>query len=172
MTPEELPEGEIAVLGLAKSGMSVSRLLLSRGRRVYASDSAASPTATGNAEQLKTLGADATAGAHDLDRIRRASLVVASPGIPPEVAPLVAAREARVPIVGEVEIALRFLPDARIIAVTGTNGKTTTTALVGHLLRALGLDAVDAGNIGTPLSEMALREKPPEWIALEMSSFQ
>jgi UDP-N-acetylmuramoylalanine--D-glutamate ligase len=172
MTPEELPEGEIAVLGLAKSGMSVSRLLLSRGSRIYASDSAASPTATENAEKLKSLGADATAGAHDIDRIRRASLVVASPGIPPEVPPLVAAREAGVPVVSEVEIALRFLPDARIIAVTGTNGKTTTTALVGHLLRALGLDAVDAGNIGTPLAEMALREKPPDWIALEMSSFQ
>ncbi|HUQ20348.1 MAG TPA: UDP-N-acetylmuramoyl-L-alanine--D-glutamate ligase [Gemmatimonadaceae bacterium] len=172
MTAEELPEGEIAVLGLAKSGTSVSRLLLSRGRKVYTSDSGNSEAAKDNAEKLRELGADVSVGSHDIDRIRRADLVVASPGIPPEVPPLAAAREAGIPIVGEVEIALRFLTDSRTIAVTGTNGKTTTTALVGHLLRALGFDAVDAGNIGTPLSEIALRANHPEWIALEMSSFQ
>jgi UDP-N-acetylmuramoylalanine--D-glutamate ligase len=77
-----------------------------------------------------------------------------------------------VPIVGEIEVALHYLPQLRYVAVTGTNGKTTTTALVGHLLRALGRDAVDAGNIGTPLAELALRDAPPEWAALELSSFQ
>jgi UDP-N-acetylmuramoylalanine--D-glutamate ligase len=172
MKLEDLPGGEIAVLGLAKSGTAVTQLLLDDGRKVYASDSAQSPTATENAEKLRAQGADVTAGGHDLDRIARASLVVASPGIPPEAPALVAARGAGVRIVSEIEIGLRFLRSTRIIAVTGTNGKTTTTALVGHLLRGLGFDAVDAGNIGTPLSEIALREKPPAWIALEMSSFQ
>jgi UDP-N-acetylmuramoylalanine--D-glutamate ligase len=172
MSPEDLPDGEIAVLGLAKSGYAVARLLLSIGKEVYASDSGDSSAAKENADKLRSLGAEAVTGGHDLDRIRRASLVVASPGIPPNAPPLIAARESGVTVVGEIEIALRFLGDARIIAVTGTNGKTTTTALVGHLLRALGLDAVDAGNIGTPLAEFALREKKPDWIALEMSSFQ
>ncbi|MBX6333539.1 MAG: UDP-N-acetylmuramoyl-L-alanine--D-glutamate ligase [Gemmatimonadaceae bacterium] len=116
---------------------------------------------------------EAEAGRHDLDRIARAALVVASPGVPPDAAPLARARGARVPIVSEIEIGLRFLPaTTRYIAVTGTNGKTTTTALVGHLLRALGHDAVDAGNIGTPLTEVALAPTPPAWLALEMSSFQ
>jgi len=74
--------------------------------------------------------------------------------------------------VSEIEIALRLLPRTRYVAVTGTNGKTTTTAMVGHLLRAVGRDAIDAGNIGTALSEVALADHHPEWIALEMSSFQ
>ena len=172
MKREDLPGGEIAVLGLAKSGTAVTQLLLSDGRKVYASDSAQSPTATENAHKLRVLGAEVTAGGHDLVRIARASLVVASPGIPPDAPALVAARDARVRVVSEIEIALRFLGSSRIIAVTGTNGKTTTTALTGHILRGLGLDAVDAGNIGTPLSEIALRDAPPAWIALEMSSFQ
>ena len=172
MKREDLPGGEIAVLGLAKSGTGVARLLLADGRKVYASDSADSPTATANGETLRNAGADVTTGGHDLDRIARASLVVASPGIPPDAPALAAARSAGVRVVSEIEIALRFLGSSRIIAVTGTNGKTTTTALIGHLLRGLGLDAVDAGNIGTPLSEVALRDTPPDWIALEMSSFQ
>lgn len=172
MKREYLHGGEIAVLGLAKSGTAVTELLLANGLKVYASDSAESPTATENAHKLRTLGAEVTAGGHDLERIARAFLVVASPGIPPNAPALVAARSAGVRVVSEIEIALRFLGSSRIIAVTGTNGKTTTTALIGHILRGLGLDAVDAGNIGTPLAEVALRDKPPAWIALEMSSFQ
>jgi UDP-N-acetylmuramoylalanine--D-glutamate ligase len=172
MKLQDLPGGEIAVLGLAKSGTAVTQLLIDDGRKVYASDSAQSPTATENAHKLRAIGAEVTVGGHDLDRIARSSLVVASPGIPPEAPALVAAREAGVRVVSEIEIGLRFLGSTRIIAVTGTNGKTPTTALIGHLLRGLGLDAVDAGNIGTPLSEIALREKPPAWISLEMSSFQ
>lgn len=172
MTQAAQPSGEIAVLGLGKSGTAVTRLLLSEGQRVYASDSGASSAASENAEKLQALGADAVSGAHDLERIARASMVVVSPGIPPEAPPLRSARDARVPIVSEIEIALRRLPAAKIVAVTGTNGKTTTTALVGHILRGLGVDAVDGGNIGTPLTEVALRNPQPEWIALEMSSFQ
>jgi UDP-N-acetylmuramoylalanine--D-glutamate ligase len=172
MKPQELPAGEIAVLGLAKSGTAVVRLLLAGGRKVYASDSALSEKTSANAEALRSLGADAVAGSHDLHRIARAALVVASPGIPPDAPPLVAARRANVPVVSEIEIALRHFSSSRVIAVTGTNGKTTTTALVGHVLRTLGVDAVDAGNIGTPLAEVALRSPQPAWIALEMSSFQ
>jgi UDP-N-acetylmuramoylalanine--D-glutamate ligase len=92
--------------------------------------------------------------------------------VPPEAPPLAAARRAGVLVVGEIEVALHFLGDTRYIAVTGTNGKTTTTALIGHLLRALGLRAVDAGNIGLPLSEVALMADRPAWVALELSSFQ
>jgi UDP-N-acetylmuramoylalanine--D-glutamate ligase len=172
MTPVRPPDGEIAVLGLGKSGTAATRLLLAEGRRVYASDSGASSAAAENAEKLKALGADAVSGSHDLDRIANASLVVVSPGIPPEAPPLRAAQAAGVPVISEIEFALRYLQSAKIIAVTGTNGKTTTTALIGHILRGLGVNAVDAGNIGTALTEIALRKPQPEWIALEMSSFQ
>jgi UDP-N-acetylmuramoylalanine--D-glutamate ligase len=111
-------------------------------------------------------------GGHDRDRIARAALVVASPGVPPNAPPFVAARAAGVPIISEVELALRFLPTLNYISITGTNGKTTTTALIGHLLTGLGRRAVAAGNIGTPLAELALSSSPPEWAALEVSSFQ
>src|SRR5204863_8095751 len=99
-------------------------------------------------------------------------LVATSPGVPPSAKPLAFAREKHITIASEVEVALSFLEGARIIAVTGTNGKTTTTALIAHLLRGLDLEAVEAGNIGTPLSEIAMRDQQPKWISLEMSSFQ
>ena len=164
--------GEIAVVGLGKSGSAVSELLARHGQRVYASDAVNSPAVAEQAAALRDRGVAVDVGSHDLARIGAAALVVASPGVPPHAAPLAAARERGVPIVSEIEIALAYLPSLRYIAITGTNGKTTTTAIVGHLLRALGHDAPDAGNIGTPLSALALRDHPPPWTALELSSFQ
>ena len=165
--------GEVAVVGLGRSGRAAAELLVRDGHAVYASDGGASDGARRAADDLRTLGAAVEVGGHDLERIARAALVVASPGVPPEAPPLVAARrDGREPVVSEIEIALRYLPSLRYMAVTGTNGKTTTTALVGHLLRALGHDAADAGNIGTPLASLALRDQPPPWVALELSSFQ
>ncbi len=172
MIPKEWRDGEVAVIGLGKSGRSVAALLRRDGVRVYASDAGKGAALDETAASLRGMGADVDVGRHDLERIGRAALVVASPGVPPTAAPLATAGAKGVRIVGEIEIALRFLPRTRSIAVTGTNGKTTTTALIGHLLRALGHDAVDAGNIGTPLAEIALREQHPSWIALELSSFQ
>jgi UDP-N-acetylmuramoylalanine--D-glutamate ligase len=92
--------------------------------------------------------------------------------VPPDAPPLAAARAANVPVVGEIEVALHYLPELKYVAVTGTNGKTTTTALVHRLFEGLGYDSVAAGNIGTPLAEVALRATAPDWIALETSSFQ
>lgn len=165
-------DGEAAVLGLGRSGAAVSRLLRKAGMQVYASDSGDSPALRANARELTALGATTGIAGHDLQRIARAGFVVVSPGIPPTAPPLVAARKARVPVVSEVQVALQLAPGLQVIATTGTNGKTTTTAMVGHLLRALGRDAVEIGNIGTPVSDAALREPQPEWAALEMSSFQ
>jgi UDP-N-acetylmuramoylalanine--D-glutamate ligase len=92
--------------------------------------------------------------------------------VPPDAPPFQAARKAGVSIVSEIEIGLRFLPRLNYIAITGTNGKTTTTGLVGHLLKSLGRHAATAGNIGTPLTELALSSYAPDWVALEVSSFQ
>jgi len=173
MIPHAWRRGEIAVVGLGTSGRSAALLLARDGIQVYASDAGRSEAVERVAADLRAVGVDAQVGGHDLDRIARASLVVVSPGIPPDAPPLARARQAGIPVLSEVEIGLRYLPPStRYIAVTGTNGKTTTTALVGHLLRALGATAVDAGNIGTPLTDVALAPNPPEWIALEMSSFQ
>jgi UDP-N-acetylmuramoylalanine--D-glutamate ligase len=164
--------GEIAVIGLARSGRAAAMLLRKHGYDIYASDVVSSPETGRCAEELRAQGIVVDVGRHDLERLARASLVVASPGVPPSARPLAFAREKGVRIASEVEVALHFLEGPRIIATTGTNGKTTTTALIAHLLRGLDLEAVEAGNIGTPLSEIASREVQPKWISLEMSSFQ
>jgi UDP-N-acetylmuramoylalanine--D-glutamate ligase len=164
--------GEIAVVGLARSGRAVATLLARTGSQVYASDAGTGKALDATAAALRGEQVDVQVGAHDLERIARASLVVVSPGVPPSAPPLAAARARGIEVVSEVEIALRMLPNLPYIAITGTNGKTTTTALTAHLLSALGHRAVAAGNIGLPLAEIALRPTPPEWVALEISSFQ
>ena len=164
--------GEIAVVGLARSGRAVATLLARTGAKVYASDSGTGNALQATASALRGEQVDVQIGAHDLERIARASLVVVSPGVPPAAEPLIRARARGIEIVSEVEIALRMLPNLPYIAITGTNGKTTTTALAAHLLSAVGHRAVAAGNIGLPLAEIALRPTPPEWVALEISSFQ
>jgi len=164
--------GEWAVIGLGRSGGAVTRLLRRAGLAVYASDRGADPATVAAADALRREGADVEVGGHDLARIARAVGCVVSPGVPPTAPPLRAARESGVPVVSEVEIGLRLAPGVRYIATTGTNGKTTVTALVGHLLRALGHSAMEVGNIGTPVAELALLAEPPAWAALEISSFQ
>ncbi|MGI9089505.1 MAG: UDP-N-acetylmuramoyl-L-alanine--D-glutamate ligase [Gemmatimonadaceae bacterium] len=163
---------EIAVLGLGKSGASAAALLRSRGYAAYASDGGDSEALHERALALESAGVSVQLGGHDLARIAAASLVVASPGIPPTAPPVAAAASAGIEVISEIELALRAAPDLRYVAITGTNGKTTTTALIGHILRALGAIAPDAGNIGTPLSEVLLASELPDWIALELSSFQ
>ena len=160
---------EVAVVGLGRSGVSATALLRRLGASVYASDDSSDAAGV---EAARASGASVDVGAHDLARIARAGIVVASPGVPPNAPPLASARHAGVPIVSEVELALSTMPHLKYIAVTGTNGKSTVTALIAHLLRGLGLSAEAAGNIGTPLSAIALRDTPPEWISLELSSFQ
>ena len=163
---------EIAVVGLARSGKSVATLLARTGNRVYASDAGKSPALESTAVALGEEGVAVDLGKHDLARVTHASLVVVSPGVPPDAPVIRAALDAGVEVVSEVEIALRFLPEQRYIAVTGTNGKTTTTAMIEHLLKSLQRRAVAAGNIGKPLSEIALEPALPHWIALEVSSYQ
>ena len=164
--------GEVAIVGLARSGRSVARLLASKGAKVYASDAGSGDNLTKVGTELTEQKVDVDVGRHDLERIRRATAVIASPGVPPEAKPLAAARDAGIPIVGEIEAALWFLGGQEYVAITGTNGKTTTTSLTARLFEALGRTAIAAGNIGTPLSEVALADKRPDWIALEVSSFQ
>jgi len=164
--------GEFAVIGLARSGVAAARLLRAAGLSVYASDASTSSAVRRAAAMLEREGASIDVGIHNVQRIAHCAVLVVSPGIPPTAPPIRAALSAGVPVVSEVEVALRLQPGLRYIAVTGTNGKTTTTALIGHLLRALGHDAADVGNIGTPVSELALMKVPPAWAALEVSSFQ
>lgn len=164
--------GEFAVIGLARSGIAAVRVLRAAGLSVYASDTSKAEAVRSAGAMLERDGASVELGIHNVQRIAHCSVLVVSPGIPPTAPPIRAALSAGVPVVSEVEVGLRLLPALRYIAVTGTNGKTTTTALIGHLLRALGHEAADVGNIGTPVSELALMKTPPTWAALELSSFQ
>jgi UDP-N-acetylmuramoylalanine--D-glutamate ligase len=163
---------EVAVVGLGKSGTAASRLLRRERLPVYASDSAAGPAYAQWAAELRALGAEVQLGGHDLERIARAAAVVVAPGVPPDVPPLEAARRAGVDVYAEVDIGFLALGATRCIGITGTNGKTTTTSLVAHVMVAAGLRAETAGNIGRPLCDVALAPDPPDWLALELSSFQ
>ena len=171
---DQLPQAgrETAIIGLGKSGVAAGLLLRDRGVAVYASEIRDSDTTRRWAETLRAAGAEVDLGTHDLERIARAGTVVVAPGVPPEAPPIRAASEAGLPILAEVDLGFTALPSTRFAALTGTNGKTTTTSLVSHLMTATGLDAVAAGNIGLPLCEVARRSTPPAWVALELSSFQ
>lgn len=162
---------EVAVIGLGRSGIAATRLLRSRGVPVYASDSGPGGDPR-QLEELRGAGAAVDTGAHDLSRIGRSQVAVVSPGIPPEAPPLQAAGRAGVPVIAEAGLGLAELPHTRTICITGTNGKTTTTALAGHLLQVAGKGAEVAGNIGRPVCDVALEASPPEWLVVELSSFQ
>jgi UDP-N-acetylmuramoylalanine--D-glutamate ligase len=171
--PDAWRRGTVAVVGLGKSGVAATRLLAREGVRVYASDAAPQPAPADVVAALRALpGVEIQTGAHDLAKVRAAAGVVVSPGVPPDAPPLVAAREAGVPVVSEIDLGFRALVGARCIAITGTNGKTTTTALVAHLLQAAGIPAEPAGNIGRPLADVALGGRQSRWLAVEVSSFQ
>ena len=171
------PGSVVAVIGLGKSGVAATRLLAREGVRVYASDASDHPYASEAAEALKSVPwVDVDIGRHDLNKIRHAAGVVVSPGVPPDAPVLAAARHAGVEIVSELDVGFRALavlqPGTRSIAITGTNGKTTTTALVAHLLSAAGLPSTTAGNIGRPVTDLAMGNERYQWISLEVSSFQ
>jgi UDP-N-acetylmuramoylalanine--D-glutamate ligase len=165
----------VAVIGLGASGVAAARLALAKGGDVYVSDSSSDAATAGRGADLRNAGAAVELGGHDLERLARAGLVVVSPGVPPN-APVLRALAGRgVGWISEPELAVRFY-SGPLIAVTGTNGKTTTTLLVAHLLRTSGLRAEAGGNVGGGLapaaSDLALLPESPDWYVLEMSSFQ
>jgi UDP-N-acetylmuramoylalanine--D-glutamate ligase len=163
---------EIAVVGLGKSGVSATLLLRGLGIPVYASDTARGPAYEAWARELRAVGAQVEVGGHDLDRIAKAAAVVVAPGVPPNVPALEAARRVGLEIYAEVDIGFLALQGTQCVGITGTNGKTTTTSLIAHVLTTGGVRAETAGNIGRPLCEVARSGDPPDWLALELSSFQ
>lgn len=161
----------IGILGLARSGLAAARLALAHGASVYASDAGSGPAALAAVEQLRALGGDAEAGRHDVQKLAACDRIVLSPGIPPTAPILSDPALHGVPIVPELEFAYQQL-NVPVIAVTGTNGKTTVTSLMTHVLQSAGVRAVSGGNIGTALSEIALQSPLPEVVVIEASSFQ
>lgn len=162
------------VVGLGRSGLSAAKFLAGRGAVVSATDSQTEAALGPVAATLSSLGVELHLGGHEPDLFLRQDLVVVSPGVPWDLPPLVEARRRGVEVIGEVELAAPFL-QGRVIGITGSNGKTTTTALTGHLLRGAGLPVQVGGNIGAPLPpviDMVATSTPDIWNVVELSSFQ
>ncbi|NIP80518.1 MAG: UDP-N-acetylmuramoyl-L-alanine--D-glutamate ligase [Gemmatimonadetes bacterium] len=163
--------GRVGVVGLARSGRAAARLALATGSAVFVSDAGSDELIREGASEIRRLGGTVETGGHTVERLAECDLLVVSPGIPPSAPVLSDERLKGLPWTSELEFASRHI-DAPLVAVTGTNGKTTVTAWITHLLVEAGVDAVAAGNIGTPLSDVALRDPPPEWVVVEASSYQ
>jgi UDP-N-acetylmuramoylalanine--D-glutamate ligase len=166
----ELSGKRVVIVGLGASGVAAARLCLGRGARVVANDGKPRGELSAEAQALEGLGATIVAGGHAAARMDEADLVVVSPGVPP--LPELAAAEARgVPIWGEIELAVRSMTHpAPVLAVGGTNGKSTTTSLAGALLQAQGMKTFLGGNLGEPLADHA--DEQFDVVVLEVSSFQ
>lgn len=178
MTQEPRKAGigrSVSVVGLGASGDAAARLALAKGVLVYVTDSNTNETVTARGALLRDLGADVRLGEFDVEKIASSDTIVVSPGIAPDAPVLRALRERGLRWISEPEFAVRFFRSP-LIAVTGTNGKTTTAAWTAHLLREAGVTVALGGNIGSdfgpPASLIALEEPAPQWIVLELSSFQ
>ena len=158
----------MTVAGAARSGIAAARLLAGRGAQVTLSDTRADVP---EAQPLASLGVDFEMGGHQAETFASADLVVLSPGVAPEQPAIAAARERGVPVIGEVELASRWLL-GRIVAITGTKGKSTTTELTGRMLETAGFKVTVGGNIGDPLSAQVDRSTPDTIHVVETSSFQ
>jgi UDP-N-acetylmuramoylalanine--D-glutamate ligase len=166
----ELAGKRVVVVGLGASGVAAARLCLRLGARVVANDGKALGSLSEEARALEAQGATVVAGGHAAARLGEADLIVVSPGVPslPEIE---AAHRAGVPVWGEVELAVRSMAhSAPVVAIGGTNGKSTTTSLVGALLEAAGRHTFTGGNLGEPLAEHAAERF--DVVVLEVSSFQ
>jgi UDP-N-acetylmuramoylalanine--D-glutamate ligase len=161
----------VTVVGLARSGVAACRLLRRLGARVIGTDARGADAVGPDARALAQEGVRLLLGSHPPEAFETAELVVVSPGVPAEHPTLAEPRARGVPILGEVELAYRAMT-AEFVAITGTNGKTTTTALAGALLAESGRPVLVGGNIGRPLTAEALTFPDHGWVVAEVSSFQ
>jgi UDP-N-acetylmuramoylalanine--D-glutamate ligase len=163
---------KVLVFGLAKSGVAAIKLLLSQGAEVTALDARDEASLGDVARELKAQGVKLVTGATPPGLLETQHLVVVSPGVPLDLPELKAAAAKDIPIWGEIELAWRFLSEVPLIGITGTNGKSTTTALTGELFKRGGLRTFVGGNLGRPLAEAALTPKDWDTLVVELSSFQ
>ena len=159
----------IVVVGLAQSGLAAVGFLASRGARVRAVDAKALEELPQAREALERLGVPFQP--QSPEAFEDAGVIVIAPGVPADLPELEAARARGVPVLGDVELAGRFL-QGPTIGITGANGKTTTTALIGHILAQCGIPAQVGGNIGKPVTGMIASSRAGQWNVLELSSFQ
>jgi UDP-N-acetylmuramoylalanine--D-glutamate ligase len=162
----------ILVVGLGKSGLSVVRWLANKEARVTVSEIKGEADLDPRfLQETRDLGVSLETGGHRRETFLRADTIIVSPGVPLNTEPLKAAGQEGIPVLGEMELACRIMKTP-IVAVTGTNGKSTVTAFLGEMMRAGGLNVFVGGNIGTPLIEYAAGEQTADYAVVEVSSFQ
>jgi UDP-N-acetylmuramoylalanine--D-glutamate ligase len=167
----ELNQKRVLVVGLGKSGVASALFLKAHGARVTVSDTKSGDELRNEIPALLDHGITVETGGHGDRTFRGQDLIVVSPGVPVDALPLVQAKAMGGVVIGEIELAAQFLTGP-VVAITGSNGKTTTTTLAGEIMTAAGFPALVGGNIGTPAISLAERAKPETVIVLEVSSFQ
>ncbi len=167
----ELKNKRVLVVGLGKSGKSAALFLRDHGARVTVSDVRSAEALAGEIPALLDAGIMVETGGHGLLTFRRQDLIVVSPGVPYDTPELKQVRAFGLPIIGELELASRFL-QGQIVAITGSNGKTTTTSLLGKIFADAGVPTLVGGNIGTPVIDLIAQSTPQTTSVLEVSSFQ
>jgi UDP-N-acetylmuramoylalanine--D-glutamate ligase len=158
----------VAILGSGESGMGALRLAKKFEMNTFLSD--AKPIAKENQAEMHQLGSAFEENGHSLEKLLMYDLIVKSPGIPDTAQIILSLKEAGKPVISEIEFAYHFT-DAKIVGITGSNGKTTTTLLTTHLLKCAGLNVASAGNLGNSFSDLLVNDTP-DIIVLELSSFQ
>ncbi|HET9840166.1 MAG TPA: UDP-N-acetylmuramoyl-L-alanine--D-glutamate ligase [Candidatus Angelobacter sp.] len=167
----ELKNKRVLVVGLGRSGAASAFFLEEHGARVIVSDSKSEAQLQGDVPALLDRGISIETGQHGERTFRDQDLIVVSPGVPSDQPQLQHARSLGIPVIGEVELAYRFL-QGKVLAITGSNGKTTTTTLVGEILKKSGKKTLVGGNIGTPVISLAGKSTADSLVVLEISSFQ
>jgi UDP-N-acetylmuramoylalanine--D-glutamate ligase len=167
----ELKGKRVLVVGLARTGVATALFCAGRGSRVTATESRTEAQIGEAVAKLRAAGVTLELGGHHNDTFVEQDLIVPSPGVPADFSQLVMARNAGVKTWSEIELAYRFLRGS-LVGITGSNGKTTTTALIEHILRGAGLPTLLAGNIGTPLISLVEQAKKNTVTVVELSSFQ
>ncbi len=167
----DLANKRVLVVGLGKSGVASALFLQARGAKVTVSDAKPQDQLGEEIPVLLDHGIAVETGGHGERTFRGQDLIVVSPGVPVDSPPLVQARALGEPVIGEIELASQFLPK-NIVAITGSNGKTTTTTLAGEIIAAGGYSTAVGGNIGTPAISLVEQAKPDTVVVLEVSSFQ
>jgi UDP-N-acetylmuramoylalanine--D-glutamate ligase len=166
----ELKNKRVLVVGLGKSGKSAALFLRERGAKVTVSDTRSAEALASEIPALLDAGIMVETGGHGLLTFRRQDLIVVSPGVPYDTPELKQVRAFGLPIIGELELASRFL-QGQVVAITGSNGKTTTTTLLGKIFADAGGPTLVGGNIGTPVIDLIAQSTPQTVNVLEVSSF-
>jgi UDP-N-acetylmuramoylalanine--D-glutamate ligase len=167
----ELKGKKVLVVGLGKSGLAAALFLRHRGAHVTVSDVRSAESLAKDIPALLEEGIMVEAGGHGLLTFRRQDLIVVSPGVPLNTPELAQVKSFGLPVIGELELAARFLK-GKMLAITGSNGKTTTTSLVGEILEKAGMPTLVGGNIGVPVVGLIDQSTDASWLVLEVSSFQ